>query len=208
MFQVTYIALPLLAFALGLLVCHFLGWVVPRPWNPSATESIVFRFCPNCSAQLEKREFEGQLKSACPRCAYVHWNNPITVGVMVIPYGDDGVVLVKRGLNPRKGYWALPAGFGDPCEAVADTAQRESLEEATLDVEIDRLLAVTDAAPHVNQVLIFYLAKPVTELPKPGSDATEAKVFKFDELPELAFPDHEKVLQAWIAGIRNTSTMA
>ncbi|MBX9671445.1 MAG: NUDIX hydrolase, partial [Candidatus Obscuribacterales bacterium] len=155
-------------------------------FNPSAKKSQPapgkpeFRFCPNCANALEKRDFEGKDKLACPSCSFVHWNNPIVVGVALVPTLDGrGLVLVQRGLPPKVDSWCLPAGFGEPFEDPADTARRETGEEATLDVEIERLLAVRKA-PGGNQVLIFYLAKPTDVTPQKGSDAKDAKVFSFD----------------------------
>lgn len=163
-----------------------------------------YRFCPNCSSKLETRDFEGKPKLACPSCSFVYWNNPIVVGVALIPSEDgDSIVLTKRGLNPKKGFWCLPGGFGEPNEHPKETAARESEEEASLDIEIDRLLAV-HAAPGANQVLIFYLAKPTAKIPVRGSDAEEARFFKLDALPEdIAFSTHLDVInefkKAWLA---------
>lgn len=155
-----------------------------------------YRFCPNCAHPLEKRMIDDTEKLACPACSFVHWNNPIVVGVAIIPSGD-GVVLVKRKFEPRAGMWALPAGFGEPRELPSDTAIRESAEEANVDIQIDRLLAV-EGSTERNHALVFYLARPIDKEPTPGSDALEAKVFALDALPELAFPSHQKVLRAWI----------
>lgn len=158
---------------------------------------IRFRFCPNCSTPLETRLIEEKEKRACPRCSFVHWDNPIMVGVAVIPSGD-GVVLVKRKYEPKKGMWALPGGFGDPQELPCDTAIREAGEEVTIKVEIDRLLTVEGSSER-NHALVFYLTKPTSKTPVPGSDALEAKVFALDALPEIAFSSHEKVLRDWIS---------
>lgn len=156
------------------------------------------RFCPNCATELEHRDFEGHLKLACPSCSYVFWNNPIVVGVALIPSEDgNSIVLVKRGVEPKMDMYCLPGGFGEPNEHPAQTAARESAEESNLDVEIDRLLAV-HAAPGGNQVLVFYLAKPSPKQPSPGSDAREAKFFRLDELPDnIAFSTHAAVIKAW-----------
>jgi ADP-ribose pyrophosphatase YjhB (NUDIX family) len=157
-----------------------------------------YRFCPNCSHKLETRDFEGKPKLACPRCTFVHWNNPIMVGVGLVPSEDgDSILLVKRGVAPKQGFWCLPGGFGEPHEHPKQTAGRETGEEAKLKVEIDRLLAV-HGAPGANQALVFYLMKPTSVLPSPGSDALEARYFRLDELPEnIAFSTHLEVINDW-----------
>ncbi len=156
-----------------------------------------YRFCPKCSDRLRPKMFEHVEKMACPnpKCQFVHWNNPIVVGVAVIPTRNrDGVVLVKRKINPKAGFYCLPGGFAEPFEHPEETVRREAWEEVTLRVQIDRLLAVHSSS-HGNQVLVFYLCKPLDEEPAAGSDAEEAKVFKFDELPtNVAFDSHKAVL--------------
>lgn len=197
-----------LAWASTLLVaCSYgLGAVMsPRLYKVSPG-IIEHKYCPNCRTALEQRQFDGVFKSACPACDYVHWNNPVTVGCMVVPSGEDGIVLVKRKYNPQAGMWALPGGFGDPNECPHDTAVRETLEELTLRVEIERLLGVM-GTPDCNQTLVFYLAKRNDGTPIPGSDAEEARVFKIDELPEMAFPAHQEIIDNWIAGRSKTKTM-
>ncbi|MGD9683667.1 MAG: NUDIX domain-containing protein [Candidatus Obscuribacterales bacterium] len=172
----------------------------PRKKAPPAGPP-QYRYCPSCAHPLAKRMFEEVEKLACPSCSFVYWDNPIVVGVAIIPSGD-GVVLVKRKFEPRAGMWALPAGFGEPRELPSDTAIRESAEEANVDIEIDRLLAV-EGSTERNHALVFYLARPIDKEPSPGSDALEAKVFALDELPELAFSSHRKVLQDWIESRRS-----
>ena len=162
-----------------------------------------YRYCPKCAARLKPREFEHVVKMACPRCPFVHWNNPIVVGVAVIPSRDGkGVLLVKRKIDPKAGDYCLPGGFAEPFEHPEVTVIRESGEEVTLKVEIDRLLAV-HASSHGNQALIFYLCKPVDDAPQAGSDALEAKYFPLDDLPpNIAFDSHKAVLAQLTAELK------
>lgn len=187
----------------GILTCillggmaFYIGLAAPLGRRRIPVGPLQYRYCPNCSTPLEHRMVDENLRDACPNCDFVHWNNPITVGVMIIPSGD-GIVLVKRGNPPKKGMWALPGGFGDPNECPNNTAVREALEETCLQVEIDRLLGVM-GTPDCNQTLVFYLAKPVDKDPVPGSDALEARVFPLDALPEIAFETHSKIIKDWM----------
>lgn len=159
---------------------------------------VQYRFCPSCASTLKPRDFEGKLKLACPNCSFVYWNNPIVVGVALIPSLDgNSIVLVERGVEPKAGMYCLPGGFGETNEHPKDTAKRESGEEVTLDIEIDRLLAV-HTAPGGNQVLLFYLAKPTDKVPLPGSDAKSCAFFRLDQLPDnIAFTTHMEVIGAW-----------
>ena len=159
---------------------------------------VQYRFCPSCGTGLKQRDFEGHAKLACPSCSFVYWNNPIVVGVALIPSLDGkSIVLVERGLDPKKGFYCLPGGFGETSEHPRDTAKREAGEEVSLDVEIDRLLAV-HTAPGGNQVLLFYLTKPTDKNPVRGSDAKSAAFFPLDQLPDnIAFSTHMEVIAAW-----------
>ncbi len=162
------------------------------------TGRLQYRFCPNCSSSLHERDFEGHMKLACPSCSFVYWNNPIVVGVALIPSMDGkSIVLVERGVEPKAGMYCLPGGFGEPFEHPKVTAKREAGEEVKLDIEIDRLLAI-HTAPGGNQVLVFYLAKPTAQLPSPGSDAKSCAFFPLDQLPDnIAFTTHIEVISAW-----------
>lgn len=156
----------------------------------------AFRFCPNCATRLAEREFEGKKKLACPFCTYVHWNNPIHVAVALVPH-RDGLVLVKRKVEPKVGMWAMPAGYLETGEGPEAAAVREAKEEAGIDIEIERHL-VNLPLPAVNQVLMVFLAKPIDQTPMPGSDAEKAEVFPLDALPaDIAFPLHKKVIEEW-----------
>lgn len=161
-----------------------------------------YKHCPMCSAPLVVKSFEGKDKKACPACDFVHWDNPLPVAAIVIPHGEDGVVLVKRGMPPKVGDWALAAGYVDTCEDPLSAAIREAKEETGLDIKIKRLLGIF-APPGRNQFMLIYLAHPVTADPQPGSDALEAKVFKYDELPEnMAFPLHVQALKRYAKNLK------
>jgi len=189
----------LLLVAAGVLGAYLHKRATAVKFDPKARPE--FRHCPNCTHKLELRDFEGKMKFACPRCSFVHWNNPVVVGVALIPSEDgDSIVLVKRGIAPKKGMWCLPGGFAEPNEHPTETATRESEEEVAINIEIDRLLAVHNA-PGANQVLVFYLAKPTAQTPEKGSDAEETRFFRLDQLPEndIAFATHKEVIAAWKA---------
>jgi 8-oxo-dGTP diphosphatase len=185
-----------LALTISLSGATFLGLDLFKPQR--VTGRLQYRFCPNCATRLLERDFEGHTKLACPSCAFVFWNNPIVVGVALIPSEDGAsIVMVERGVEPKKGMWCLPGGFAEPFEHPEQTAKREAGEEVKLEIVIDRLLAIR-TAPGGNQVLVFYLAKPTSKLPTRGSDATKAQFVRLDALPDnIAFTTHIEVIEAW-----------
>lgn len=175
------------------------GTLAGNRFNRTVGNGSEYRFCPSCATPLAHRDFEGHAKLACPRCDFVYWNNPIIVGVALIPSADfKSIALVKRGVDPQKGKWCLPGGFGEPFEHPMDSSKREAGEEAGVEVEVVRLYAV-EKAPDRNQALIFYLCKPTAQPLKPGSDALAAEYFRLDALPEIAFITHKAVINQWRA---------
>jgi ADP-ribose pyrophosphatase YjhB (NUDIX family) len=166
-----------------------------------------FNFCPRCGHELRLREKDdGRLRPTCANCGYTHYANPaLAVGVLVTDV-QDRVCLIRRGEEPRKGYWGLPAGFMEGDETAENAATRECLEETGLEVALDELYQVysyehSDRA--TSGVLILYRAHILGGTPRPGGDTTDVKFFGRDEIPfeELAFSTHIHALERW-SGLR------
>ncbi len=101
---------------------------------------------------------------------------------------DDRLLLVRRGVEPERGKWSLPAGFLDQGEDPRQTAAREALEEAGLTVVVEGLVDVFYNPPGRGaSIFILYRARRVAGEPTPGDDADDARFFTLDALPELAF---------------------
>jgi mutator protein MutT len=159
-----------------------------------------YQFCPLCGTALGEIVEEGHTLKHCHGCKkFTHYDNPKGVAVAVIPK-DGGLVLIKRLINPRAGKFALPGGFINKGEGPRQAVVRETLEETGLVVEVVRALDELPV-PVPNQFLCFYLVKVVGGELKAGSDAGEVAVHKLDALPaDIAFPLHDQVIKAWIAG--------
>lgn len=156
-----------------------------------------FRWCPLCGHRLKRKDVAGRSRLACLECGFVHWDNPRPVTITLVPL-DGGLVLIRRKVNPGAGMWALPGGFIEGFEKPVEAAAREVLEETGLTIEIDCVLGAFGARPGVNQVIFVFLAKPASGTPVPGDDATEARVFGRDEIPDdIAFPLHREAIRRW-----------
>ncbi len=161
----------------------------------------VNNFCPRCGHALELRPVEDQrVRPVCPSCGFiVYLNPPIAVGV-VASNGDGRIVLVRRGENPGRGLWGLPAGFMEIDETTEETARRECLEETGLQVELLELWGVWSyfhALKGTSGVLVLYRARVTGGEPMAGSDSDEVKFFAPSEIPydELAFETHREALR-------------
>lgn len=156
-------------------------------------------FPPAPGPNFERKVPEGDNmeRFVCGRCGHIHYSNPkIVVGSLVLH--KDMVLLCKRSIEPRRGYWTLPAGFLEEHETVEDGARREAREEAEADIVIDALLAVY-SVPHISQVQIMYVAHLNTPHMAPGPESLEVKLFPWHEIPwsELAFPSVKWALEQW-----------
>jgi ADP-ribose pyrophosphatase YjhB (NUDIX family) len=124
----------------------------------------------------------------CPDCGFVHYENPkIVVGSVCL--WQERFLLCRRAINPRHGFWTLPAGYLELNEATAAGAIREAWEEAQARIVIDGLLAVYDI-PRISQVQVIYRAHLEAMEFAAGPESLEVKLFGWEEIPwdDLAFP--------------------
>lgn len=147
------------------------------------------KYCSNCSATVELLIPEGDSlpRYVCTTCNIIHYQNPKMV-VGCIPEWEDKILLCRRAIEPRLGWWTLPAGFMENNETLEQAAARETLEEATARVEIGDLYAVY-SLPHISQVYVLFRARLLDLDFKPGVESLEVKLLAENEIPwnEMAF---------------------
>ncbi len=124
----------------------------------------------------------------CPDCGFIAYENPKMVAGSVVSVGDR-IMLCRRAIEPRKGFWTLPAGFLELHETPEQGAMREAWEEARARIAIDALLAVY-SVPRISQVQLIYRATLAEPGFSAGPESLEVELFAWDEIPwgELAFP--------------------
>lgn len=124
----------------------------------------------------------------CAECGYIHYENPKIVVGSVVVHGDR-VLLCRRAIQPRRGFWTLPAGYLEARETVIDGAKREALEEACAEIDVTDLFAVYNI-PRLSQVHLFFRARLLKEAVACGPESLEVRLFGWDEIPDadLAFP--------------------
>lgn len=178
---------------------------VRRHWRacgnlPRVLSDPGFKFCPKCGSALEKRrlkEFEPE-RLLCPDCGYVMYLNPkVAAGAVVEHRG--GVVLLRREIDPRAGFWVHPGGFVDRGETLEQAARRETFEEVGLDVEIGRLLGAFSFADS-EVVVVTFAAHVISGEPVVGDESLEVRTFAPHEIPwdELAFPSTRLALDEYL----------
>ena len=137
-----------------------------------------------------KRRPDGDLleRSVCGHCGFVDYQNPKVVVGSAVLHGSK-ILMCRRAIEPRKGFWTLPAGYLELYETVEEGARREALEEACARIELDRVLAVFSLA-HISQIQVLYRAKLIDPNVAAGPESEEVALFEWDEIPwtEIAFP--------------------
>jgi ADP-ribose pyrophosphatase YjhB (NUDIX family) len=166
----------------------------------------MVKYCENCGSALEEilLPTEDRSRLVCVECGHISYVNPRIVSG-TLPVANGRVWLLRRGIEPRLGYWTYPAGYQEMDETTADAAVRETLEETGLRVAVSRLFGLySRAGSHV--VNVVYLARQVDESATPGlsREALEIASFGPEDMPwdELAFPSTELVLQDWVTLMR------
>ena len=147
------------------------------------------RYCSQCGNLLTRRipDDDNRERDLCDHCGAIHYQNPRMV-LGTIPVWEKQVLLCRRAIEPRHGYWTLPAGFMELGETTAEGAARETDEEAGAQYEIGELFAVMNVV-RVGQVHLFYRARLLSDIFAPGHETIEARLFTEEEIPwdEIAF---------------------
>ena len=117
----------------------------------------------------------------CAECGYILYDNPkIVVGS--VARWNDRILLVRRSIHPRYGYWTLPAGYLELNESASAGAEREAWEEARARIEIEGLLAIYDI-PRISQVQLIYRARLLDEDVQRGPGVPRSRPFRVARHP-------------------------
>ena len=157
------------------------------------------KFCANCGAPVARRVPPGDTlpRWVCDHCGEIHYQNPKLV-IGTVPEHEGRLLLCRRAIEPRYGYWTLPAGFMENDETTAQAAVRETLEEAGAPVELGELFTLI-SVPRVNQVHLYYRARLRGLEFNPGEETLEVALFDESAIPwqEIAFRTVAYTLKRW-----------
>lgn len=165
---------------------------------------IIHKLMPYCLHCGHKANYiiptnDSKIRLVCPACQYIHYDNPkVITGTLSIHNGK--ILLCRRAIEPKYGYWTLPAGFLELNESMADGAIRETWEEAKAVAINHRLYCLFDL-PHIGQIHVMYLATLKDGAFGVGSESLECRLFAIDELPwdELSFRTVVMTLKQYVA---------
>jgi ADP-ribose pyrophosphatase YjhB (NUDIX family) len=154
-------------------------------------------YCSHCGNPVALRtpDNDSRQRHICLSCSTIHYQNPNIIAGCLATYGDK-VLLCRRGIEPQKGYWTLPAGFLENGETTEQGAARESWEEARAKVEINQLYGVFNV-PHISQVYMIYRSHLIDPTVTAGEESLDAQLFSEEEIPwdQLAFSVVETMLR-------------
>lgn len=158
------------------------------------------KYCADCGGRVSLRTPEGDhlQRHVCEACGAIHYRNPRLV-VGCVPELDGRILLCKRAIEPRRGYWTVPAGFMENGETLEEGAMREAMEEAHARVEIEELYTVF-SVPHISQVHMMFRARLANDDFRAGIESLEVKLVTAEEIPwqELAFTVVRRTLEHFL----------
>jgi len=162
------------------------------------------KFCSSCGQPVTQRVPDGDHlpRFVCTRCDTIHYENPRIIAGCVIDVAGK-ILLCKRAIEPRHGYWTTPAGFMENGESVQQAAAREAMEEALADVKIGSLLAIVNVL-RAHQVHIMFRATLVDPSARPlfgiGPESLESQLYAEEDIPwsDLAFLSVEFALRRYL----------
>ena len=156
------------------------------------------KYCSTCAEPVERRIPDGDSRERwiCQACGAIHYQNPKVV-VGCVPERDGRILLCKRAIEPRYGYWTVPAGFMELGETIAQGAARETMEEACATVKIGHLFASVDVV-QAGQLHLFFTATLESDF-SAGDESLDVALFAKDEVPwdEIAFRSGKFALEKY-----------
>jgi 8-oxo-dGTP diphosphatase len=171
-----------------------------HPWQ--VTTRLQYGHCSYCGAEYPEN---APWPRVCVGCGETTWRNPLPVAVMLMPVryadrGPDGLVVVRRDIEPARGDLCLPGGFIDFGETWAEGAVRELREETGLRADPAEV-TLFDVVSTPRHVMVFGIVPPrdAGRLPAsaPTEEATEWLVLR--EPRTLAFPSHTGMMRHYFA---------
>lgn len=158
------------------------------------------KFCSNCAQPVSLSVPAGDHlpRFVCAACGTIHYENPRIIAGCVIEH-EGKILLCKRAIEPRHGYWTAPAGFMENGESVQQAAAREAQEEALAQVQIGSLLAIVNVL-RAHQVHMMFRATLTDPSFGIGPESLESQLYAEEEIPwhDLAFLSVEFALRRYL----------
>ena len=170
--------------------------------KPGAHHLASFNYCHQCGAALQPHVVAGESRNHayCPHCREARYDHALVVVTCFVAC-DQRLLWVQRNLEPKRGYWAIPGGYLEAGETLAEGAARELHEEAGVLLPPGQLqLYMTGTITFINQVYVAFRASVDTDYTAPGPESLACEFFSRQECPwdRVAYPEvNETIVQAY-----------
>lgn len=158
------------------------------------------KFCSQCATQLQfiLPPDDHIKRHVCPNCHFIHYQNPRLI-VGTLPVFEGKILLCRRGIEPKQGFWTIPGGFMENGESTVEGAKRESIEEAGININVGQLLS-NISLPQYDQVHQFYFATMLDDAFTLTPESTEIRLFDIKDIPwqDIAFKTVVATLKHYI----------
>ncbi len=145
-----------------------------------------YNYCPLCATPLQIGMIEGRMRKCCPKCDFIDYKNPLPVA-LAVAVKDKKVLLIKRGIPPKKGMWGAPSGFIEIGETPEEACLRELKEETGVSGKVVKLIGVVrrdDKEIYGDMLIVQYLVKVEGGKLAPGDEVDDARFLDIAELPD------------------------
>jgi flavin reductase (DIM6/NTAB) family NADH-FMN oxidoreductase RutF/ADP-ribose pyrophosphatase YjhB (NUDIX family) len=182
--------------------------VIERVASSSRAGSEIdsIRNCVRCGGVVVARVPVGDtlIRHICNQCEHIHYINPTVIVGCIVEMPDGKVLMCKRRISPRCGYWTFPTGFLECGESAEEGARREAFEEAKAEIHTEGLLCVIDV-PQMNQVHMIYRGRLESPLLQPTAEASEVALMAEADIPwkDLAFTSIGESLRCYFDDRKN-----
>ena len=152
-----------------------------------------------CASDLKMKHIDGRKRQVCQKCNWINYLNPKPVVSCIVVNDKNELLLIKRGIPPHKGAWALPGGFQEVNESLEEAGKRELKEETGIKGKPLRKVGIfmQDSTTYGQVIMIGIEYEMVTKKIKVGDDASDAKFFPKNKLPKIPFTSQKKILQVY-----------
>ena len=155
------------------------------------------KFCIKCGNLLQEKKEEEKIRKKCPNCGWIYYENPVPASASVVLNDKNEILLIRRGVEPALGKWALPSGYIEIDQTPQECAVDELEEETGLKGTIIKSLGYfMQDSPICKKVISFgFFLKQTAGKLQAGDDALEAKFFPISEIPYLPFSSHREFVK-------------
>ena len=159
-----------------------------------------YKFCPICGRSLILAFYEERDRLICRRCRWGKYDNPFPVALSVVKNKKDEILLIRRGISPGIGKWALPGGFIETGESAERACIRELEEETGIKGKIIRLIGVypQESKLYGHLLVIAYEIKPISGSFSLSQEIKEAKFVNLRKIPYIPFCSHRSIIKDFL----------